>query len=375
MDTTDPKVMLVPAQDSAHGLFVYPDFSVNDKGSENGQYSFIMDILVPSAYIGNYIAILQTTIANSNDADIYIDGNGGVGIQGTYDGKINGNTWYRLAFTIDYRDSILKKYINGKYIGQNIMYTDRWTVLNTSSPGIKQGFLLFADYDNETAPIYMSALQTREYVMDSNAIKALGGPSSKGIPVGDANIYNVDINGAMEDSTLADFENHKYYMVVPSNIDLKKVQLSYDLSYGATANKSTASIVDLSSGSFKVKVKSQDKVRSTDWTIYVTKLKPQVINDTIIVTDTITIRDTVFTGIKNNNHKTSFNIFPNPANQNLQIKSSEITNTSFIISDMYGRNLLNGKTEGDNTNIDISALPSGVYIMTIQGTVKRFIKM
>ena len=373
MDTTDPSVMLVPKQDSAHGLFVYPDFSVDDKGSENGRYTLIMDILVPSAYLGGgYIALLQTSTTNSDDADIYISPGGGVGIQGTYDGTMLGNTWYRLAFTIDYHDSLVRKYINGKYVGSNITYTDRWTVLNTSSPGIKQGFLLFADYDVECAPIYMSSLQTREYVMDSNAIKALGGPASAGIPVGDANIYNVSFNGAIADSTLADFENHTYYLTVPSYSNLKKVQLSYDLSFGATASKSTTSLVDLSSGSYTVNIKSQDKNRTTPWTFYVNKMKPQI--DT--VTDTVVVTDTVFTGIEKNKHASYFSIYPNPVNETLTIKSSAADVLPYTIFDMYGRQVGYGKTEGELTTVHLSALPQGVYIINMQGgTMIRFLKM
>ena len=72
--------------------------------------------------------------------------------------------------------------------------------------------------------------------------------------------------------------------------------------------------------------------------------------------------------------KSSFKIYPNPANNIVSIKTAEtINNSSLAIIDLTGRTLLTQSLDGDNTfQVDVSELSEGVYIVNVtenDGTV------
>ena len=75
---------------------------------------------------------------------------------------------------------------------------------------------------------------------------------------------------------------------------------------------------------------------------------------------------------------TNFNIFPNPANNQVTIETNELTNVSLEIYDINGRKLQQQSLQNTNT-INIENLQAGVYFFKInsdQGsTMQRVIKI
>lgn len=63
-------------------------------------------------------------------------------------------------------------------------------------------------------------------------------------------------------------------------------------------------------------------------------------------------------------------IYPNPAHQNLNIKNVE-TGDEMVLCDMAGKciQMLNVREDKDQMTLDISALPKGMYLLVIRGTV------
>lgn len=65
-------------------------------------------------------------------------------------------------------------------------------------------------------------------------------------------------------------------------------------------------------------------------------------------------------------------VFPNPAKDILNIKSEKLLNSDYVIFDSTGRNMQHGSI--GNNSIDITALLSGIYILSTNGINTKFIK-
>lgn len=61
-----------------------------------------------------------------------------------------------------------------------------------------------------------------------------------------------------------------------------------------------------------------------------------------------------------------FNIFPNPGNNLLTIKSAEAAPTRFTLTDMLGNIKLDGHFTGIEKTLNISNLTSGIYLLTLE---------
>lgn len=98
--------------------------------------------------------------------------------------------------------------------------------------------------------------------------------------------------------------------------------------------------------------------------------------------DTLTLKDesqlTNNTSILNN--QLYFKVFPNPAKEVLQIRSFETSITSFALTDLTGRRILekhfttNNQAPNQNTQIDIKNIPRGLYFLEIKGEQSTFIE-
>ncbi|MCX6351210.1 MAG: glycerophosphodiester phosphodiesterase family protein [Bacteroidetes bacterium] len=360
LDGQDANVMLMPKQDSLDAMMVYTDFSVQDNGGISDYWTMIIDLLVPDSSQGQYISLLSTSIPpDKNDGDIFIHPKGGVGIQGDYGGNVSDSKWHRLVLSFDYHKGSIFKFIDGKYVGKNNMFGTRWSVYNSTPAGQKHGFFLLSDNDGESAPVYVSALQVRDYAMDSLTSIAMGKPTANGIPMGNADLYNLKIAGDIPDSTLMDYDNQTYYLVVSKTVNLKKAYLSFDPSYGATTSRNTSSIIDLSSGTAQITVTSEDKSRTKKWNICV--------------------KQAVLTDVAEVDKKDGVSIYPNPANDRLNIKLTNNTNATFTITDVFGKTILKNTTPQEENEVDITQLSKGVYFIMIQkegsAIVKKFVKM
>ncbi len=77
--------------------------------------------------------------------------------------------------------------------------------------------------------------------------------------------------------------------------------------------------------------------------------------------------------------KSSFEIYPNPTKDLLTVESDILSNKTFTVFDVLGKNILSFKSKNSLVNFDMSKLNSGVYFLKIEVdgkfTTKKFIKI
>lgn len=67
-------------------------------------------------------------------------------------------------------------------------------------------------------------------------------------------------------------------------------------------------------------------------------------------------------------------IFPNPATSFIHVKGNIMNSTKYNVHNSIGSVVLSGEINPPNSNIDISALQSGVYFIQIDSATSRFVK-
>jgi hypothetical protein len=345
LDSVDAEVMYLPAQDPASGVLVYTNFATDDFGTEDPSFTVMMDLMIPAASMGNWIALFQTSPGNLNDADLFINPAGEIGIRDLYHGSLGADKWYRFAFTVDLKNGLLSKYLDGKFIGANPIDNNRWTVFNSSPRGENQGFLVFSDNDGETQPLYVSGLQIRDYVLDSVSFKAMGKVSADGFHIGNADLWNVNILGAIRDSTILDYDHQAVYMLVPSHFNLAACNVSFDLSFGARSSIIPGTTLDMNSGEYTLTVTSQDLLTTKSWKIIVKK------------------QQTV--GVEDLNPRQSALVYPNPSSDIIHISQEQSRPLQFVITDLLGREYKSGMIRNEHEGIDISGFERGMYLVVL----------
>lgn len=63
-------------------------------------------------------------------------------------------------------------------------------------------------------------------------------------------------------------------------------------------------------------------------------------------------------------------VYPNPTSNKITIKGKEILSQNFNVYDQMGREVLNGKLNGISTEVNLSMLHKGIYILKIAGNYK-----
>jgi hypothetical protein len=155
----------------------------------------------------------------------------------------------------------------------------------------------------------------------------------------------LEIDGAIADSTLIDYDNQTYYLMVPQSFDLSHCKLRFELSANATADLSSGSILDFRNGPRTVHVMSEDSLRSKQWTIVVDK--------------------SISTGLSKEQKPVAGPlVYPNPAGDVVFIKSNGATTYTFL--DAFGRSCLSGKIPSSTDAVNTSALPVGIYFLTLE---------
>jgi hypothetical protein len=97
------------------------------------------------------------------------------------------------------------------------------------------------------------------------------------------------------------------------------------------------------------------------------------------VATSIEFRDKVSTvSLKSDNFNHDVIVFPNPAQQYLTLSMPVSKNNNYQIFDLTGKLILTGQATSQNTNIDVSHLQKGVYMIKITSnqyqTIKQFVK-
>jgi glycerophosphoryl diester phosphodiesterase len=165
-------VMRVPATAPQEGYQVLP----GGAAASTSAYTMIWDFLSPTSADGDWRGLLQTSLANNNDGDFFIQNSpsGGIGILGSYQGSIAPNSWNRIALTRS-ASGTMRKFINGVRVGVQSSTDPRFT--------LGSSFLLFADEDGETAPGYVSSFRYVDSVLSDEQVRLLGNVSSAGTTV------------------------------------------------------------------------------------------------------------------------------------------------------------------------------------------------
>lgn len=149
----------------------------NGGGNLINEYSLQFDFRVASLNIWH--SFFQTTTANNNDADFFINPSGQLGVAavGYTTETININEWYRLVLSVD-NGSSFRVYLDGDFIMQgNVQDIDgRFALANS--------LLLFADEDGEDNLIDISEVGLWDYSLGAAEVAALGGFSHQLPPSG-----------------------------------------------------------------------------------------------------------------------------------------------------------------------------------------------
>ena len=162
--------------------------SPNGGGSYVNDWTVMMDVKVPASSIGQWVALYQTNIDNSNDADCFIatDRTIGVGDTGYSRDKINGDTWYRIVISVS-NMNFYKIYVNGRvWKNGTVQPLDGRFALDPQ-------ILFFADDDGEDYPIQCTNLAIWGQAMEDSQVSELGNVTT---PIA------IDVSGAAGNNLL-----------------------------------------------------------------------------------------------------------------------------------------------------------------------------
>lgn len=145
------------------------------------EYTILFDLYLAAGEAASFTALYQTDAANGDDAEIYIREDGGVGILDQYDGNFAFDAWNRVALSFAVEDGaqVMRKYIDGNFVGAQIVDADvsdgsRWTIDG------EDGLLLFADPNGFTSRLAAGAVAVTPEVLSDAQIAALGGADADG---------------------------------------------------------------------------------------------------------------------------------------------------------------------------------------------------
>ena len=173
------------------GYLMRPNMQPNGGGEFVNQYTLIFDLLFPAASANGWRALIQIDDpSNANDADLFINPAGGIGISGAYQGVVQINTWQRIALAVDLAapgGPQLRKYIDGQFVGQQVLgagVDGRWA-LGPVGGFFGETALLFTDNNadgSSVQPGFVSSIQVHDVALSSAYLAGLGAPKTDGIP-------------------------------------------------------------------------------------------------------------------------------------------------------------------------------------------------
>jgi hypothetical protein len=71
-----------------------------------------------------------------------------------------------------------------------------------------------------------------------------------------------------------------------------------------------------------------------------------------------------------------FDVYPNPTDGVLFVEThsrASLSNQTYRITNLMGQTLQSGNLMGDNPSLDVSTLPAGMYLLTMDGATVKFI--
>jgi hypothetical protein len=186
------QLMAFPGQPSGgaimNGYRMRHGIPANGGGTKVNRYTLIMDILYPSSSHNVERSLLQTNPNNTDNRDIAIGANNGLGVSGGFQGTFAPDVWQRVAVAVDLTPPsggpIMAKFINGVKVGQQVLTEGRdgrWSLVPGTDPNTPWA-LLFADDNIEVQPGYVTSIQIRNGRLSDELIRRMGGPSKYKIP-------------------------------------------------------------------------------------------------------------------------------------------------------------------------------------------------
>jgi hypothetical protein len=180
----DARIMEVPGDlDRNIGYVMNHGIAPNGGGTRVNQYTLIMDVMVDSAGPGAASLLQISSLNNTDDGDLFWQGNqfgqGGGGYNGT--GQFTPLVWHRMAIAYDEAANppVATKYVDG-------IKQDDWTAgqgLDNPRRALLPSAILFADGDqDERRKMWVNSVQIRTGKMSDAEMAALGGPDASGIP-------------------------------------------------------------------------------------------------------------------------------------------------------------------------------------------------
>ncbi|WP_295047743.1 hypothetical protein [uncultured Paracoccus sp.] len=188
-------VVRIDALAPHQGILVKPDAT-----GAITEYTLVLDILADRP-AKNWAGLLQTDVTNTTDADVYLQGDGGIGISSVYDGSFAFGQWNRVTISVSVEDGahVMRKYIDGTLVGTqtvdgNVANGSRWTI------DADKGFLLFADRDNYTSEMFVNAVAFTPERLSDARIAAMGKVDADG-PLAGSDIkgaFQLNFDGALD---------------------------------------------------------------------------------------------------------------------------------------------------------------------------------
>ncbi|MDR1524611.1 MAG: hypothetical protein LBS79_05040 [Tannerella sp.] len=155
-----------------HGIAASGETASGDPATKVNEYTLLIDFKVAST--GRYYAFMQTDLANASDGEIFINGDGKIGISGGYysEAVVQPETWYRWVVTVK-SGELWKQYLDGTLLhdagnGDDKMSVDNRFALDPA------GVLLFGDEDGEDNEIFVAATALWNKVLTADEVAALG---------------------------------------------------------------------------------------------------------------------------------------------------------------------------------------------------------
>jgi hypothetical protein len=83
-----------------------------------------------------------------------------------------------------------------------------------------------------------------------------------------------------------------------------------------------------------------------------------------------------FVGLTEISIQSNFYIYPNPAQNFINIKAdTKLIGENYIIYDNLGKSVLSGKITSENTSVELGSLSSGIYFFSIGENIKQTFKV
>ncbi len=151
----------------------------NGYGNNANRYTLLFDVLVPGT--GQWRCFYQTALANNNDGEYFVRnsdnmlGRGTIGYSGV---PLPANRWHRLAIAVDLSPGGgFRAYLDGELFNIHLLPAfDGEFALHPAQ------VLLFADENNENAPLAIGMAAVFSKALSADEIAALGGPGIAVLP-------------------------------------------------------------------------------------------------------------------------------------------------------------------------------------------------